>query len=51
MPGYDGITAEAVASQLRAIGIDVRDVRETGRGNRKGAYRAEIEAVAGSGGS
>jgi DNA segregation ATPase FtsK/SpoIIIE, S-DNA-T family len=47
-PGYGDITADAVASQLRAMGVNVRDVRETGRGIRKGAQRAEIEAVAGS---
>ena len=44
---YADITQEAVASQLRGLGIDVRNVREPGAGPRKGCYRAAVEAVAG----
>jgi S-DNA-T family DNA segregation ATPase FtsK/SpoIIIE len=43
---YADITQEAVASQLRGLGIDVRNVREPGAGPRKGCYRAAVEAVA-----
>jgi DNA segregation ATPase FtsK/SpoIIIE, S-DNA-T family len=46
---YADITQEAVASQLRGLGIDVRNVREPGAGPRKGCYRAAVEAVAGDG--
>jgi S-DNA-T family DNA segregation ATPase FtsK/SpoIIIE len=49
---YADITAEAVASQLRALEVDVRGVRETGRskdGPRSGCYRAELERIAGGG--
>jgi DNA segregation ATPase FtsK/SpoIIIE, S-DNA-T family len=43
---YADITPVAVASQLRALGVTVKDVRETGRQNRKGCERAAV-AVAG----
>jgi S-DNA-T family DNA segregation ATPase FtsK/SpoIIIE len=47
IPGaYEGITAEAVASQLRNAGVAVKDVRESGGPNRKGCERAAVEAVA-----
>jgi S-DNA-T family DNA segregation ATPase FtsK/SpoIIIE len=46
---YADITQEAVASQLRGLGIEVRNVREPGAGPRKGCYRAAVEAVAGDG--
>ena len=46
---YADITQEAVASQLRGLGIDVRNVREPGQGPRKGCYRAAVETVAGDG--
>ena len=47
---YADITQDAVASQLRALGVNVRGVRETGRtgdGPRSGCYRAEVEQLAG----
>src|SRR6266705_343796 len=49
---YEDITQDAVASQLRALEVDVRGVRETGRtkdGPRSGCYRAEVERAAGDG--
>ena len=46
---YADITQDAVASQLRGLGIQVRNVREPGAGPRKGCYRAAVEAVAGDG--
>jgi DNA segregation ATPase FtsK/SpoIIIE, S-DNA-T family len=49
---YADITQEAVASQLRALEVNVRGVRETGRtgdGPRSGCYRAEVEKLAGGG--
>ena len=49
---YADITQDAVASQLRALTVNVRGVRETGRtgdGPRSGAYRAEVEQLAGGG--
>jgi len=46
---YADITQEAVASQLRGLRIDVRNVREPGQGPRKGCYRTAIETVAGDG--
>jgi DNA segregation ATPase FtsK/SpoIIIE, S-DNA-T family len=46
---YADITQEAVASQLRGLGVEVRNVREPGAGPRKGCYRAAVEAVAGGG--
>ena len=46
IPGaYADITPDAVASQLRAARVPVKDVREPGKANRKGAERAAIEAV------
>ena len=42
---YADITPDAVASQLRGLGVDVKNVREAGREPRKGAERAAIEAV------
>jgi len=47
---YADITQDAVASQLRALTVNVRGVRETGRtgdGPRSGAYRTEIDQLAG----
>lgn len=47
LPGvYGDITQDAVASQLRQLGIPVKDVRERGGTNRKGITRADVEAVA-----
>jgi S-DNA-T family DNA segregation ATPase FtsK/SpoIIIE len=47
IPGaYEGIIAEAVASQLRNAGVTVKDVREASGANRKGCERAAVEAVA-----
>ena len=49
---YADITQDAVASQLRALAVNVRGVRETGRtgeGPRSGCYRAELEQLAGGG--
>ncbi len=49
---YADITQEAVASQLRALEVDVRGVRETGRskdGPRSGCYRGELERITGGG--
>jgi S-DNA-T family DNA segregation ATPase FtsK/SpoIIIE len=47
IPGaYEGITSEAVASQLRSAGVTVKDVREAGGANRKGCERSAVEAVA-----
>lgn len=49
---YADITQDAVASQLRVLEVNVRGVRETGRtgdGPRSGAYRAEVEQLAGGG--
>jgi S-DNA-T family DNA segregation ATPase FtsK/SpoIIIE len=49
IPGvYATITPEAVASQLRDLGVTVKDVRETGKGPRKGCERAAVEDVAGA---
>jgi S-DNA-T family DNA segregation ATPase FtsK/SpoIIIE len=48
---YAGITKEAVGSQLRAAGVKVKTVRETGKGGRAGCERASVEAVARSGGA
>lgn len=48
---YADITADAVASQLRGLEVNVRGVRETGRtkdGPRSGCYRAEVEELAGA---
>lgn len=47
VPGaYADITQEAVASQLRALGVTVKKVRETGREPRSGCERAAVAAVA-----
>jgi S-DNA-T family DNA segregation ATPase FtsK/SpoIIIE len=43
---YADITKDAVASQLRALGVDVKSVRETGKGPRSGCERAAVAAVA-----
>jgi S-DNA-T family DNA segregation ATPase FtsK/SpoIIIE len=47
---YAGITKEAVGSQLRALGVKVKGVRETGRGSRvgprSGCERAAVELKA-----
>lgn len=44
---YDGtLTRDAVGSQLRAAGVPVKDVRETGKQQRKGCGRAAVAAVA-----
>ena len=46
IPGaYADITPAAVGSQLRGLGVTVRNVRESGGTTRKGTSRAEIEAV------
>jgi S-DNA-T family DNA segregation ATPase FtsK/SpoIIIE len=47
LPGtYADITQEAVASQLRTLGVPVKDVREPGGTNRKGCERAAVQAAA-----
>jgi hypothetical protein len=46
---YDGITKEAVGSQLRNLGVKVKTVRETGKTGRTGCERAAVAAVARSG--
>jgi len=47
-PGvYADITPAAVASQLRAIEVTVKNVREPGRNPNQGCERAAVEAVAG----
>ena len=43
---YADITQEAVASQLRGLDVDVRNVREPGSGPRKGCYRDAVQAAA-----
>ena len=46
IPGaYADVTQEAVASQLRALGIEVKNVREAGQAPRKGCERAAVEAA------
>ena len=42
---YADITTEAVASQLRALGVTVKPVRETGRNPRSGCERSAVLAV------
>lgn len=42
---YDGITKEAVGSQLRNLGVEVKPVRETGKTTRSGCERSAVEAV------
>jgi S-DNA-T family DNA segregation ATPase FtsK/SpoIIIE len=48
---YADITQDAVASQLRALGVNVRSVRETGAagGPRSGCHRTELDRVTGGG--
>jgi DNA segregation ATPase FtsK/SpoIIIE, S-DNA-T family len=48
--GYADITKDAVASQLRGLGVKVGTVRETGKGGRSGCYRADVDAIAGQAG-
>jgi hypothetical protein len=43
---YADITKDAVASQLRALEVDVKSVRETGKGPRSGCERAAVAAAA-----
>ena len=43
---YADITKDAVASQLRALEVDVKSVRETGKGPRPGCERAAVAAAA-----
>lgn len=45
---YADITQEAVSSQLRNLGIDVKNVRERGSEPRKGCDRAAVEDAAGT---
>ena len=50
IPGaYADITKEAVASQLRALGIGVKSVRERGRQPRTGCERPAVAAAVGPG--
>ncbi|HUY48042.1 MAG TPA: hypothetical protein VMV92_20335 [Streptosporangiaceae bacterium] len=45
--GYDAsLTKDAVSSQLRAAGVEVKQVRETGKPVRAGCERAAVAAVA-----
>ena len=44
---YPAITQEAVASQLRAKGVEVKPVRERGTGTRAGCERSTVEQAAG----
>lgn len=49
LPGvYADITPAAVASQLRAVGVTVKNVRERGRNPNQGCEREAVEAVAGT---
>ena len=48
---YADITKEAAASQLRSLGIDVRSVRETGKGPRSGCDRADLTTAVDSPGA
>lgn len=45
---YADITAAAVASQLRALGVAVKNVRQTGGKPSQGAERGDVEAAAGA---
>lgn len=47
VPACADITPVAVGSQLRALDVTVKDVREAGRQNRKGCERTAVAAVAG----
>jgi S-DNA-T family DNA segregation ATPase FtsK/SpoIIIE len=42
---YADITQDAVASQLRALGVEIKNVREAGQAPRKGCDRAAVEAA------
>ncbi|HYK28346.1 MAG TPA: hypothetical protein VEV61_10300 [Streptosporangiaceae bacterium] len=42
---YADITPSAVASQLRALGVTVKNVRESGQAPAQGCDRAAVEAV------
>lgn len=44
--GYDQLTKESVASQLRNAQVHVKSVRETGKGVRSGCERSAVAAVA-----
>lgn len=44
---YADITAAAVADQLRALGVEVKQVRESGAGVRAGCERRSVAAAAG----
>lgn len=44
---YADITQEAVSSQLRALGVPVKNVREPGRQPRKGCERAALHTITG----
>ena len=44
--GYADITAAAVGSQLRALGVPVKNVREPGEAPGAGCERAAVEAIA-----
>jgi DNA segregation ATPase FtsK/SpoIIIE, S-DNA-T family len=46
---YESITPDAVGSQLRALEIEVKSVRETGKGVRSGTTRAAVAEAAGEG--
>jgi DNA segregation ATPase FtsK/SpoIIIE, S-DNA-T family len=51
---YADITQDAIASQLRALEVNVRSVRETGRtgdGPRSGCHRTELERITGGTGA
>ena len=45
---YADTTAAAVGSQLRALGVTVKNVRETGKGPRTGCEREAVAAAAGA---
>jgi DNA segregation ATPase FtsK/SpoIIIE, S-DNA-T family len=45
--GYADITKEAAASQLRALGVPVKQVREADAAVRTGCARADVEAARG----
>jgi DNA segregation ATPase FtsK/SpoIIIE, S-DNA-T family len=44
---YADITRDAVASQLRALGVNVKKVREPGKDSRSGCERAAVAGLAG----
>ena len=44
---YADVTQDAVASQLRAKGVEVKPVRQAGAGTRSGCERAAVVAVSG----